>query len=94
MSMLVVLCELPVNTLNLLIVVTLDLSGIVMATDAQQHQNLIIKTEPSSSSLRWLLDNLKVSTETAQPQDHHSASCLCSSQKTVAVPNVLFKKNT
>lgn len=40
MSMLAVLCNRSVNTLNLLIVVNLELSVIVMATDVQQHQLL------------------------------------------------------
>lgn len=38
MSMLAVFCNRSVNTLNLLIVVNLELSVIVMATDVQQHQ--------------------------------------------------------
>lgn len=87
--MLVVLCDRPVN---LLIVVNLDLSGIVMATDVQQHQLFINKKQPSSSSLCWLLDNLILSTKTTQPQDHNSALYLYSSKKRVTAPNMVFKK--
>lgn len=57
----VAVCDRAVNTLNLLIMGNVQVSGVAMATDVQQQQQqqlFVNEKQPSSSSLCWLLDNL------------------------------------